>query len=160
MPQAQTPHAVTPWIISRDSAAVISFLSRAFGAVEKEGSRMVGEDGAIAHVEVTIGDSDLMLFDAKPDWPETPAFLRVYLPDADAALRRAVAAGASVVTEMRDLAFGDRVGRVRDPWGNIWWIQTHVRDASPEEMNSPSPEQIQAMNYVMSSLDAEMKARA
>ncbi|MFJ5731773.1 VOC family protein [Streptomyces paradoxus] len=141
-------HTVTPWIISRDTAGLIDYLKEAFDA--EEIARVVGEDGRIGHAEVRIGDSIVMPFDAPPGWPPTPAFLRLYVEDADAAHRRAVAAGGTSVTEVTHLFFGDRIGRVRDPLGNLWWLQTRVEDVSPEEMERRlhDPKWTEAMAYV------------
>jgi PhnB protein len=143
-------HTVTPWIISRDTAGVIDYMTQAFGAEEL--ARVVGEDGAIGHAEVRVGDSIVMLFDARPHWPPTPAFLRLYVDDADETHRRAVAAGGTSVTEVTHMAWGDRGGRVRDPFGNLWWIQTRIEDVSPEEMErrASDPKFIKAMEYVTS----------
>ena len=143
-------HTGTPWIISRDSAQLIDFLTAAFGA--EEIARVVGEDGSIGHAEVRIGDSVVMMFDAKPHWPDTPAFLRLYIADGDAVFQQALRAGATPVTEMTHLFWGDRVGRVRDPFGNLWWIQTRIEDVSPEEMERRATEKkwLDAMDYVQS----------
>ena len=141
---------VTPWIIGRDSAGLIEFLKKAFDA--EEIARMTGEDGAVVHAETRIGDSVVMMFDVPrgQNWPDTPACLRLYVPDADATFVQAVAAGATPVTEVTHLAFGDRVGRVRDPFGNLWWLQTRVEDVSEEEMNRrwSEPKWAKAMEYV------------
>ncbi|MFD5073700.1 VOC family protein [Streptomyces sp. NPDC058371] len=140
---------VTPWIISTDAARLIDFLKEAFDAEEL--GRLEGVGGRIDHAEVRIGDAVVMMFDRhSPDWPETPAFLRLFVEDADAVHRQAVAAGATSVTEVTELFFGDRVGRVRDPLGNLWWIQTHVEDVSPEEQQQrfTKPEFAEAMEYV------------
>ncbi|MEV0563593.1 VOC family protein [Dactylosporangium sp. NPDC050588] len=69
-----------------------------------------------------------------PSWPATPAFLRLYVEDARAVHRRAVEAGGVSISEVTHLAFGDVVGRVRDPFGNVWWIQTRIEDVTPEEL--------------------------
>jgi PhnB protein len=152
---------VTPWIISDDSAKLIEFLEQAFGAEEKAGSRMVNEQGGIDHVELRIGDSTVMLFDSHESWPVTPAFIRLFLEDADQAYQRALRAGATPVTQVTELFWGDRVGRVRDPLGNIWWLQTHVKDVLPEEMakRMQDPAQIGAMHYVQQSLADELDNR-
>jgi PhnB protein len=141
---------VTPWIISADTATLLDFVTRAFDAEEL--GRVVLENGAIGHAEFRIGDSIVMAFDARPEWPDTPAFLRLYVEDGDAVHRQAVEAGATSVTEMTELAFGDRVGRVRDPLGNVWWIQSRIEDLDPEEMGrrASEPKYVDAMNYVMS----------
>ncbi|WP_438295722.1 VOC family protein [Streptomyces sp. HUAS TT7] len=141
---------MTPWIISRDTPQLIDYLKRAFGAVEL--ACLVGTDGAVEHAEVRIGESVVMMFDARPEWPPTPAFLRLYVEEADAVHRQAVAAGGTSVTEVTHLSFGDRVGRVHDPLGNLYWIQTHVEDVSPQEMQRRlgAPEFTKAMEYVQS----------
>lgn len=141
---------VTPWIISRDTAGLIAFLAAAFDATEL--ARVQMEDGTIGHAEVRIGDSVVMMFDAKPTWPDTPAFLRLYVADGDAIFQQAVRAGATAVTDMTEMAWGDRVGRVRDPFGNLWWIQTRIANLTLEEMTqrAAEPRFIEAMNYVMS----------
>ena len=155
-------HAVTPWIIAKGAAELLHFMKQAFGAKEKPDSRMLNEDGTIAHVEVEIGDSVVMAFDAKPDWPPTPSFLRVYVKDGDATFERALDAGAVRVTKMTDLPFGDRVGRVRDPWGNVWWIHQHIEDVTGEEMaeRAGDPAAIKAMRYVQETLDGAIAARS
>lgn len=150
-------HTVTPWVISRNAGELIDFMKAAFAA-EELGRVDVG-GGRIGHAEVRIGDSVLMTFDASPEWPDTPAFIRLYVEDADAAFERAVVAGAIAVTRVAEHVFGDRVGRVRDPQGNVWWLQTHVRDVAPEAMQHPSPAQAETMQDAMSSLDREMCGR-
>jgi len=145
---------VTPWLISRDTARLIDYLKEAFGA--EEIARLAGGDGdgdgRIEHAEVRIGDSGVMMFDARPDWPPTPGVLRLYVPDADAVHRQAVAAGGTSVTEVTHLFFGDRVGRVRDPLGNLWWIQARIEDLSPQEMEQrlSDPAFTKAMEYFQS----------
>jgi uncharacterized glyoxalase superfamily protein PhnB len=145
-------HTVTPWIISRDTAGLIEFVTRAFGA--EEIARVQDEDGTIGHAEFRIGDSVVMAFDAKPEWPDTPGFLRLYVEDADAVHRQAQEAGATSVTEVTHLFWGDRVGRVRDPFGNLWWIQARVEEVDPAEMERRAGEQqwIERMEYVQGSL--------
>jgi PhnB protein len=141
---------VTPWIIGRDTAALIDFLKRAFDAEEL--GRVVGEDGKIGHAEVRIGDAVVMAFDNRDDWADTPAYLRLYVPDSEETQRRAIEAGATEVTRQTVLFFGDRVGRVRDPFGNLWWIQTRLEDLDEAEMTRRAqlPEYVEAMKYVQS----------
>src|SRR5690242_12412681 len=158
-PIPEGSHTVTPWIISPDTARLLDFMKQAFGAEEL--GRVYNEDGTIGHAEVKIGDSIVMAFDARKEWPATPCFLRLYVPDGDAIYQQALAAGATAVTEMTSLAFGDRVGRVRDPFGNLWWIQTRLEHLAPEEMAKRAAEQPyrQAMQYVQASLDQELSSR-
>lgn len=144
-------HSVTPWIISRDTAGVIDFLKRVFDA-EPLGEPVYMEDGTIGHAEVRIGDSVVMLFDARENWVETPAYLRMYVEDSIETQRRAIEAGAKEVTKQTELFFGDRVGRVLDPFGNLWWIQTRVVDLEWPEMERRmnDPVFVEAMKYVAS----------
>ena len=102
-----------------------------------------------------------MLFDAKPGWPPTPAHLRVYVSDVAAAVERAVAAAARVVTQPTMLAFGERVARVRDPQGHLWWLHEHVADVAPEELASrfADPAAQEAMAYVQRTLLQELDVR-
>jgi PhnB protein len=141
-------HTVTPWIISRDTAGLIEFVKAAFGAEDL--GRVYNDDGSIGHAEVRIGDSVVMMFDAKPDWPDTPGLLRLYVEDADATFQRALQAGATAITELTHLFWGDLVGRVRDPLGNLWWIQQRIEEVNPEEMERriSDPTFAEAMAYV------------
>jgi uncharacterized glyoxalase superfamily protein PhnB len=150
---------VMPWIISRDTARLLDFMKQAFGAQEL--SRLQHEDGTFTHAEVKIGDSIVGAFDTREGWPETPCFLRLYVEDAHAVYQQALAAGAVSVTEMTSLVWGERGGRVRDPLGNIWWIQTQVEQVSQEEIAKRLTEQsyLYAIQYTRESLDREMKSR-
>jgi PhnB protein len=141
---------VDPWVISRDTIAEIGFLGRVFGAQERPGSRVLNADGTVGHVEVELAGSVVMMFDAQPDWPPLPSHLRVYVDDAQAAFDRAVAAGATPVTEVTELFFGERICRVRDPQGHLWWIHERIKTLTPDElarrMSEPSFQE--AMAYV------------
>ncbi|QBD75577.1 VOC family protein [Ktedonosporobacter rubrisoli] len=150
---------VTPWIITRDTARLLDFIKQAFGAEEL--GRVYNEDGTIGHAEARIGDSIVMAFDAKDEWPDTPCFLRLYVPDCDAVYQQALSAGAISVTEMITSAWGDRGGRVRDPFGNVWWIAARVENVAPEEMQKRAGEQkyLDAMRYAQESFDHEMRNR-
>ena len=150
---------VMPWIISRDTAKLLDFMQQAFGAQEL--SRLSNADGTITHAEARIGDSIVGAFDTREGWPQTPCFLRLYVEDADAVYQQALAAGAVSVTEMTNLVWGERGGRVRDPLGNIWWIQTQVEQVSQEEVAKRATEQQSrnALQYTRESLDREMRSR-
>lgn len=150
---------VNAWVISRDTDAEVRFLTAVFGAAETPGSRILDPDGDIGHVEVEIGDSVIMLFDAKPRWLSTPAHLRVYVTDIAGAVEQAIAAGARVVTQPTMLAFGERVARVRDPQGHLWWLHERVEDVAPEELPSrfADPAALDAMAYVQRTLREELE---
>ena len=143
-------NSVSPWVISRDTNAVIEFAKAAFGADEI--GRVADENGVIGHAEFRIGDSVVLAFDAKPHWPDTPAFLRLYVEDADATFRRALDAGGIAVTNVTHLFWGDRIGRVRDPMGNLWWIQARVEEVDEAEINRrmSDPVWLERMAYVQS----------
>jgi PhnB protein len=143
---------VTPWIIGKDTAGLMDFLIRAFGAQDM--GRMADESGRIGHAEMIIGNSRVMMFDAPDGWPPTPAFIRLYLQDAQASFDRAVREGAEPVTNPTHLAFGDAVGRVRDPYGNLWWLQQRLEEVSEAEATRRwnEPRWAEAMNYVQSSI--------
>ena len=147
-PTPEGYHTVTPFVIVKGAARLIDFMKEAFGA--KEIARVVGENGAIGHAEVRLGDSVVMMFDAKEGWPETPAFLRLYVEDCDAAYRQALDTGASSVTKPTNMPWGDRTCRVRDPLNNLWWVMTRIEDVSPEELEKRwgQKEYLDAMQYV------------
>src|SRR4029453_5326797 len=144
-------HSVRPWMIGTGPAGLIDFLVAAFGAEEL--GRMADENGLIGHAEVRIGDSVVMMFD-KPDGPATPAFLRLYVADIHATVARAVEAGARVVTEPTHLFWGDLVGRLADPYGNLYWVQTRIETVADEEIarRMGDPEFSAALEYMQSSL--------
>jgi PhnB protein len=124
--------SVTPFLVVNGVREFIEFLKAAFGAVDR--GQIPAGDGLIAHAEAKIGDTVLMMFDRRQGWPPTPAFLMHYVEDADATHESALAAGCIEVTSISTNAWGDRGSRVRDPFGNIWWIQSHVEDVPEDEM--------------------------
>jgi uncharacterized glyoxalase superfamily protein PhnB len=135
-------HTVTPAIIVRDAAAAIDFYQRAFGA--EEVNRMAGPDGKIMHAEIRIGDSLVMLGEENEQWGTksplltngNPGSLHIYVDDADAAFDRALKAGASVRYPLEDAFWGDRYGKVADPFGHEWGIATRVKNLSDAEMQA------------------------
>jgi PhnB protein len=124
--------SVTPYLMVDDAVKLVEFMKTAFNATETE--RMTRPDGRIAHAEVRIGDSMVMLGEARGDWKAMPATIYLYVPDVDATYKRALAAGGVSIMEPANQFYGDRHGAVKDPTGNLWWIATHVEDVSPEEM--------------------------
>lgn len=150
--------AVTPWIISADTNAEIAFLGTVFGATETPGSRMLDGDGDIGHVEVELDGSVIMLFDAKPGWPKTPAHLRVYCADVDHTVKVAVEQGARIVTEPTDLPFGERIARLRDLQGHLWWVHQVIEQVSPDDLMArfSDPAAQERMAYVQATLGEEL----
>jgi uncharacterized glyoxalase superfamily protein PhnB len=125
-------HVVTPYLVLEGTAKVIDFLKQAFDA--QETFRMPKPDGTVMHAEVKIGDSTIMMGEASEQHKPMPAFLYLYVNDADAVYKRALQAGATSVMEPADQFYGDRHGSVRDSAGNVWGIATHKEDVSPEEL--------------------------
>jgi len=125
-------HSVTPYLVVEGAPKLIDFIKQAFGG--KEEYRGVRPDGSIMHAQVRIGDSVVMLSDATAQFRPTSAMVHLYLEDADAAYKRAIEAGAKSLMEPANQFYGDRSGGVSDPFGNTWWVSTHVEDVSPDEM--------------------------
>jgi len=132
-------HSITPSVVVDDAAKALAFYREAFGATETYRLPMGDK---IGHAEIQIGDSRLMLSDEYPEWDAlgprarggaTGSFL-IYVPDADAAVERAVKAGAKVLQPVENQFWGDRMGTVADPFGHKWMLGTHVEDVPPEEM--------------------------
>ena len=125
-------HTVTPYLTVDDAAIVINFLKAAFNA--QVTFEMKDADGNVRHAELRVGDSMLMLGQARDEWTSRPMSFYLYVPDADAAYKSAVAAGGKSLQEPTTQFYGDRSGGVEDPQGNYWWVATHVEDVSPGEM--------------------------
>jgi PhnB protein len=133
-------HTVTPYLVVRDAAAAIAFYAKAFGAEEL--FRMPGPGGAVMHAELKLGDSIVMLGEESPQMgtsaPQTiggsPVSLMVYLNDVDASFARAAQAGCTVEMPPTDMFWGDRYGKLQDPFGHHWSLATHQEDVSPEDM--------------------------
>lgn len=137
-------HTLTPHVIVKGVAKAIDFYKKAFGAEER--FRMPGPDGSIMHAEVQIGSSILMLAEENAQWGSfgpketTPVVLHMYVPDCDVAMKRAAGAGATVVMPAADMFWGDRYGKVKDPFGHEWSIATHTSDPTPEQMKKAMAE--------------------
>lgn len=134
-------HAITPYLIIDGAAQAIDFYKKAFSATEL--FRMPDPSGKrIAHAELKIGDSQIMLADENPTMgyrnPKaiggTPVSLLLYVSDVDTVIPRAVAQGAKLVQPIKDQFYGDRSGTIHDPFGHVWTVATHIQDVSPEEM--------------------------
>lgn len=132
--------SVTASLTVSPCADAIQFYAQVFGAVET--ARMTGPDGRVAHAEIRIGDSIVMLADESPDGPTrsprtagaTTAVMFVYTDDVDAMWERAIAAGASEIYPLEHQFYGDKGGRIEDPFGHQWGLAQHVEDVTPEEM--------------------------
>jgi PhnB protein len=129
-----------PYLIVDGAAKALDFYKQVFEA--KERMRMPAPQGKVGHAEITIGDSVIMLADEHPEMDAraprafggSPVSIMVYVPDVDATVKTAVAAGAKVTRPVEDMFYGDRTGTIDDPFGHRWHIATHIEDVSPEEM--------------------------
>ncbi|MGA2413757.1 MAG: VOC family protein [Candidatus Sulfotelmatobacter sp.] len=144
-------HTLTPYMTVRGAARAIEFYKKAFGAVEK--GVMKGPDGKIMHAELRIGDSLFMLADEFPEYGSMSPLstggsgmgLHIYVEDVDSAFDRAIGAGATIDMPVSDMFWGDRYGKLADPFGHKWSIATHKRDLSPAEMEEGMKAMMQEM---------------
>ena len=133
-------HTVTPHLICAGAADAIEFYKKAFKA--KEEARLPGPQGKLMHARIRIEGSAVMLVDEMPEWgalgPKalkgSPVTIHLYVENADAMFEQAVRGGATVTMPLDDMFWGDRYGKLEDPFGHQWSIGTHVRDVTPEEM--------------------------
>lgn len=133
-------HNMTPYLIVSGAAKAIEFYTKVFGATEK--MRMPGPGGKVGHAELTLGDSMIMLADEHPEigarapsaYGGSAVSLMVYVPDVDATVATATAAGAKIVRPVENQFYGDRMGTIADPFGHQWHVATHVEDVPSDEM--------------------------
>lgn len=133
-------HTATPYLIIDGASAAIDYYKKAFGAAEV--CRMEMPGGKIGHAEIQIGDSHIMLADGCAEMGfrdplalgGSPVSIMLYMEDVDAVFKRAIAAGATAVKPVQDQFYGDRSGTLKDPFGHVWTVSTHVEDVPPDEM--------------------------
>jgi PhnB protein len=140
-------NTVSVYLVVKNAVEALEFYQKAFGA--EPGAQMTGPDGkSTMHAEMRIGNSTVMLTDENPQWqmksPETlggsPASLHVYVDDVDKMFNRAVEAGCTAIAPVMDAFWGDRYGKLVDPFGHQWGIATHKEDVSPEDMGKRAAE--------------------
>jgi len=144
-PVPQGYHSVTPYLTVNDGARALEFYARAFDA--RTTVQMPGPGGKLMHAELKIGDSLVMLSDEFPGMSSckapttlggTTGSIFLYVPDVDRAFARAVSAGCKVLAPLVDMFWGDRFGKLEDPFGNQWSMATHKEDVSPAEIKRRS----------------------
>ena len=133
---------VTPFLNVKGASEAIEFYKKAFGAEERH--RMLMPDKTVAHAELQLGSSKIMMAEASRDAP-TKASLHIYVEDCDALWARATAAGCKIEMPITDMFWGDRYGVLSDPYGNRWAIATHKEDMSVEEMTKRGVEAMKNM---------------
>ncbi|HEX6693039.1 MAG TPA: VOC family protein [Burkholderiales bacterium] len=147
----QGMHTVTPHLICAGAAQAIEFYKQAFGAIEE--ARLPGPDGRLMHASVKIGDSQVMLVDEMPEWgalgPKSlkgsPVTIHLIVDDVDSFVARAVKAGAKVTMPVEDQFWGDRYGKLEDPFGHHWSVATPVREVSMEEAQKAMQQMAKSM---------------
>jgi PhnB protein len=143
MPVSPVPdgyHSVTPYLIVKDAAGAIEFYKQAFDGTEI--MRLEGPGGTIAHAEIRIGDSPVMLAGEHPQMgalsPDSiggsPVSMCIYTEDVDTLFRQALDAGGEEIRPVQDQFYGDRSGTLKDPFGHQWTLATHIEDVSNEEL--------------------------
>jgi len=133
-------HTVTPYLICDGASQAIEFYKKAFGAVEVV--RMAMPNGKIGHAELKIGDSFINLADEHPEigarspksYGGSPISVLLYVENTDAMVAQAVSAGAKITRPLKDEFYGDRTATIVDPFAHTWYIHTHMKDVTPEEM--------------------------
>lgn len=133
-------HTVTPHLIVRGADKAIDFYKKAFAA--EEICRCPGPNGKLMHAEIQIGDSHVYLAEEFPDmgckspqaYNGSPVTIHLYVEDVDASFKKAVAAGSTATMPVSDMFWGDRFGKLKDPFGHEWSIATHKEDLTPEQM--------------------------
>lgn len=133
--EIKTPHynTVNPFVIIKGGATkFIDFVEKVFDAEENKNVRTPDRDGTLIHAEIQVGDSMILLADSKNDWPFTPAFLQVYVGNAQQILDKAKAEKAEIVTGVSDFYNGLKLARIKDPFGNIWWLYEKVDNKGTE----------------------------
>jgi len=131
---------LTPYLTVKDGKAAIAFYAQAFGA-EQSGMLLTLPDGKVAHAEMRIGNTALFLADENEEWGsrspltigDTPVRMALHVDDVDTAFSRALKAGCEVVVALSDQFYGERAGRVRDPFGHIWILSQHIETVSQED---------------------------
>ena len=139
-PVPDNMHSVTPHLVCAGAADAIEFYKKAFGAVDE--GRLPDKQGRLMHAVIRIEGSVVMLVDEMPEWgafgPKSlkgsSVTMPIYVPDVDVFFGRAVAAGAKVIMPLADMFWGDRYGKLEDPFGHHWSVATHQRDLTAAEI--------------------------
>ena len=139
--------SITPMLIVKDGLKAIEYYKKVFGAIDK-GTMMMPDNKSVAHAELMIGDSKIMLSDEFPEMKSlspttiggTPVSLYLYVEDVDKTFNLAVAEGGKSLFPVQDRFYGDRHGSIQDPFGHIWSMATHIKDLTEEEMKKAAEE--------------------
>ena len=146
-------HSITPMLIVKDGLKAIGYYKKVFGAIDK-GTMMMPDNKSVAHAELMIGDSKIMLSNEFPEMKSlsptsiggSPVSLYLYVEDVDKTFNLAVAEGGKSLFPVQDHFYGDRHGSIQDPFGHIWSIATHIKDLTKEEMKKAAEEAFSKMS--------------
>jgi len=146
-------HSITPMLIVKDGLKAIEYYKKVFGAIDK-GTMMMPDNKSVAHAELMIGDSKIMLSDEFPKMKSlsptsiggSPVSLYLYVEDVDKTFNLAIAEGGKSLFPVQDRFYGDRHGSIQDPFGHIWSIATHIKDLTKEEMKKAAEEAFSKMS--------------
>jgi PhnB protein len=152
-------HTITPSLVVKDGLKAIKYYKKVFGAINK-GTMMMPDNKAVAHAELQIGDSKIMLTDefpemrcmSSPSIGGSPVSLYLYVEDVDKAFNLAIAEGGRSLDPVKDQFWGDRHGSIQDPFGHIWSISTHIKDLTEEETKKTASEAFSKMSNNQNSL--------
>ena len=138
-------NAVIPALAFHGADEAIRWYVNNFGAKEK--MKFEGPDGKIAHAEISIGGDVVMLSEENPQYNKSPQTLKgnsvnlcIYVNDVDAVIKKATSNGAKLLMPVTDQFYGDRSGRIEDPYGYVWIVATHIKDVSEQEMKKAMDE--------------------
>ena len=139
--------ALTPMLAVRDAAKAIAWYKNVLMATET--NRLTDADGTIAHAELRISDCVVMLAEENPQYNKSPEMLQgtsvilnLYVPDVDKTVDLAINEGATLIFPVADQFYGDRAGRIQDPFGHMWIISKHLKNVTPEEMQKQMDESL------------------
>ena len=153
--------SVTPWIVSSSTSKMIDFLTTAFEAEEIPHSRIENKEGVVINAVVKIGTAMVMLFDSREGWSPTPSLLNMYVEDVEKVYRASLKLGATSVTDITTMYFGEKVCRILDPFGNIWWLNQRIEELEPAEIKrrAATPDAAKGIAYIQKSLDEALRAQ-
>jgi len=123
------------FIIKNDAVKFIEFTTNVFKAMERREVRTPDKDGKLIHAEIQIDDSTIMIADSKDDWPFTPSFIQIYVDSINETLEEAKNNNAEIITEKTQFYGGYNIARIKDPFGNIWWLYEKSNIIDSEDYN-------------------------
>jgi uncharacterized glyoxalase superfamily protein PhnB len=151
-------NTINPFIIIKgDAEQFIEFTKNVFNAKSRDQVKTPDKDGKLIHAEIQIGNSTIMMADSKDDWPFTPAFIQIYVNDALAVLKKAKDEGAEIITELTQFYGGYNIARIKDPFGNLWWLYESDNEKTKEYNKADTSWHDRKPSYIYTTLMDAMK---